>query len=328
MTLVELLVVVAIIGVLAALLLPAVQSAREAARASDCKSHLRNIALACANYESARRALPPASNNSPAEKLNSLGWQVFILPYVEEAAVAADIQDNYAETAETLELANSVQIPLYQCSSDPEIEDERGRKYTSMRVMSYAGVLGSYASRAGVQQCKRGDDCVGGDVPLLGPVNKDGLMGVDTAVPVRRVSDGMSKTALVGERWYQLRTWTFGSYYRQRDSGQAVAGRPPRGPQMQTAVCSAKNLSREAPLNADLNATGYYADHLPENRPPMPDGAAQTISFNNLPFGSFHPGGGHFALGDGSVRFVEDDIDADAYLALASRDGGELATEQ
>lgn len=328
LTLVELLVVVAIIGVLAALLLPAVQSARESARAAQCKSQLRNVALACLSYESAKRALPPASNNSPAEFFNSLGWQVFILPYLEESALADQVRDTYAETAETLDLANRVQLPVYRCPSDPEIETVRDRKFEWMTVMSYAGVLGSYASQNGLSLCKSPDRCVGGEEPFFGPVNLDGLMGVDSGVQVRRVTDGMSKTALLGERWYQLRTWTFGSYYKKRDPGQGTSPRPPRGPQMQTAVSAAKNFNRNSPPNADLDSVGYYLLHLPEDRPTMPPGAKQTIAYNDLPFGSFHPGGLHLAFGDGGVRFLQEQIDAEAYLAIASRDGGETAVLQ
>ncbi|QDT70127.1 hypothetical protein MalM25_30720 [Planctomycetes bacterium MalM25] len=328
-TLVELLVVVAIIGILIALLLPAVQAARESARRGECANNLRNISLACLNYESARRGLPPASSNTPVERDNSLGWQVSILPYLEENALATNIDANYAERAESLALANDVVVPQYQCPSDPDIETERGRKY-DIRVMSYAGVLGSYYSRAGVNQCDpaTGDACVGDDATNdFGPVNLDGLMVVDRRNPLRRATDGLSKTALVGERWYQLRTWTFGSFYQERDPGAGPATSPPRGPQMKTAVSSAKNFDRRYPPNADLARVGYYRLHLEGDRPALPAGAPKTIRYNNLPFGSFHPGGTHFALGDGSVRFTTDALDEAAYLALGSRNGGEVVAD-
>lgn len=320
-TLVELLVVVAIIGILVALLLPAVQAAREAARRSQCSNNLKNITLACLNYESASRALPPASTNSPAPIVNSLGWQVYILPYIEEASVAADIWSNYAEDAEQLELANSLALPMYRCPSDPEIETVRGRKYDYMRVMSYAGVLGSYASRSNVTECGRRDACVGEDAGNFGVVNRDGLLSVAKATPLRRATDGLSKTALVGERWYQLRTWTFGSYY-QNNAGTSL-----KEPLPVTAVSSAKNFDRRSPINANLDQTGYYERHLDGDRPALPAGAEQTMKYNNLPFGSFHSGGSHFALGDGSVRFTTDDLDEAVYLALGSRDGGEVVSD-
>ena len=331
-TLVELLVVVAIIGILVALLLPAVQAAREAARRSQCQNNLKQIGLACLNYESSRRGLPPASSNSPAEKLNGLGWQVYILPFMEETSVSDNISSNYAEDAETLELANSVAVPQYSCPTDPEIETVRDRKYDYMRVMSYAGVLGSYFSRANITECvrSRGDQCVGDEENVsgdFGPVNTDGLFVVDALTPLRKATDGLSKTAMAGERWYQLRTWTFGSYYSSRDAGNPPAPRPPRGPQQKTAVSAAKNFDRRTTPNVDLDSSGYYRLHLPDDRPALPEGAQLTIRYNNLPFGSFHPGNTHFVFGDGSIRPVADDIDPDVYLAMGSRNGEENVGE-
>src|SRR5215207_2473001 len=89
-TLVELLVVIAIIGVLVALLLPAIQAAREAARRAQCQNNLKQIGLACLNYESARRVLPYGNmiSNSTGGTFHS-GWTIEILPYVENSALKA-----------------------------------------------------------------------------------------------------------------------------------------------------------------------------------------------------------------------------------------------
>src|SRR5262245_5963519 len=74
-TLVELLVVIAIIGILVALLLPAIQAAREAARHTKCVNNLKNIGLACLNYESAKKAYPPSSTIANDKTINGLSWQ-------------------------------------------------------------------------------------------------------------------------------------------------------------------------------------------------------------------------------------------------------------
>src|SRR3954467_6091271 len=102
-TLVELLVVIAIIGILVALLLPAIQSAREAARRTKCTNNLKNIALACLNYESTKKTLPPASNTALKESQSGLSWAVLILPFIEESTVGdaaiarfATVGDAYA----------------------------------------------------------------------------------------------------------------------------------------------------------------------------------------------------------------------------------------
>src|SRR5688572_25865626 len=90
-TLVELLVVIAIIGVLVALLLPAVQAAREAARRMKCQSNMKNIGLACLNYESANRTYPPGARPANQATNNGLSFNVLILPYVEQGAIDSNV---------------------------------------------------------------------------------------------------------------------------------------------------------------------------------------------------------------------------------------------
>src|SRR5262245_24147999 len=94
-TLVELLVVIAIIGILVALLLPAIQAAREAARRTKCVNNLHNVALAVLNYESAKKSLPPGSVNSKVVQASGIGWQVQILPYVEESGISEETLAKY-----------------------------------------------------------------------------------------------------------------------------------------------------------------------------------------------------------------------------------------
>ena len=86
-TLVELLVVIAIIGILVALLLPAIQAAREAARRAKCQSNLHNLALAVLNFESAKKRLPTGFLATGPGAIESWGWGVYILPYIEEQGI-------------------------------------------------------------------------------------------------------------------------------------------------------------------------------------------------------------------------------------------------
>jgi len=96
-TLVELLVVIAIIGILVALLLPAIQAAREAARRTKCINNLKNLGLACLNYESAKRSYPPSSSTASDKSVNGLSWEVLVLPYVEESGIGDSIK-NFVDT--------------------------------------------------------------------------------------------------------------------------------------------------------------------------------------------------------------------------------------
>ena len=86
-TLVELLVVIAIIGMLVALLLPAVQAAREAARRMQCTNNLKNLSLACHNYNDVHNSLPPYCDARQTGRSNNINWLVFILPFVEQNAI-------------------------------------------------------------------------------------------------------------------------------------------------------------------------------------------------------------------------------------------------
>src|SRR5438552_9415536 len=85
-TLVDLLVVIAIIGVLVALLLPAVQMARESSRRTQCANHLKQLGLAAQNFNDAKGFLPPArvSNDSTDANLNWVTWAIIMLPFVEQ----------------------------------------------------------------------------------------------------------------------------------------------------------------------------------------------------------------------------------------------------
>src|SRR5262245_5865769 len=94
-TLVELLVVIAIIGILISILLPAIQAAREAARRSQCQNNLKQVALACLNYESTNKGMPPGSLLSTDSagmvinnQMSGLGWPVLILPYMEDSPIS------------------------------------------------------------------------------------------------------------------------------------------------------------------------------------------------------------------------------------------------
>jgi prepilin-type N-terminal cleavage/methylation domain-containing protein/prepilin-type processing-associated H-X9-DG protein len=346
-TLVELLVVIAIIGILVALLLPAIQAARESARRTKCVNNLHNIALAVLNYETAKKSLPPGSllvvqpGGQAAGTQSGLGWQVQILPYIEESGVseealkkytAGGIADAYGGAMNEL---NAMMLPMYLCPSDGEIAIVKDKfdlaPTQNRRGMSYVGVTGSYHARTGVCPSKKqaGVYCVTGSaIPSLFAINNyDGLLIHAWSVTLKSASDGLSKTLLIGERWYQARAWTIGAYYTGTTdpSGRAL----PNGPQPNTAWFSCKNLSDQVPINHNL-ATRCYQLHdnttdRPFNLPPSC--ITPGLGINFLPFASFHPGGVNFSYGDGSVKWMPDDIDGTTYLALGSRNGGDVPKE-
>lgn len=336
-TLVELLVVIAIIGILVALLLPAVQAAREAARRMSCQNNVKNIALACLNFESTKKTLPPGSINAPLAQQSGLGWPVLILPYVEESTVSEEALEVYKNTGDaygsSMDALNELLLPLYLCPSDPQVRIQREKfGNEARRQMNYVGVMGSYFARTGQCPSTRttGIYCTAvSTTGLFGPNNFDGLIIQDWPISVQKATDGMSKTLMIGERWYQMRAWMIGAYWLDpRTDGSARGTTPPHGPQPSTAFFACKNFSDKVAINHDPY-TGCYQAHNNGlgDYPPVPDSTPRILSVNDLPYGSYHSDGANFAHGDASVRFVNDDIDVDVYLALGSRNGGETVSE-
>ncbi len=333
----ELLVVIAIIGILVALLLPAVQAARESARRMSCANNLKNIGLACLNYESSKGTLPPGGKNAAGQSQSGLGWPVWILPYCEGSVVTEQAIDVFALSGDAygsaMDELNRLIMPMYYCPSDPDIKNQQ-EKYLSAdrRQMSYAGVSGSYFSRTG--ECtttkQSGVYCVQSSDPTFAQNNYDGLMIQDWPVKLRQVTDGLSNTIMIGERWYAVRAWMIGSYWRSPTDPPQGRGRnlpAPPGPQPVTALFAMKNVTANVPINHDLNLSCYVGHQNTTDRPSVPDTSARTLSVNDLPFGSFHPGGVNFGYGDGSVNFLPDDIDLAVYVSLASRNGEEVIGE-
>ena len=321
-TLVELLVVIAIIGMLIGLLLSTLQAARESSRRMSCENNLKNITLACLNYESTRKELPPGSTINKVGGRNGFSWEVGLLSHLENGALLTEIQRQVNEFRQRdpakqppniyeLQNVNEVQLDPFRCPSDDEVIDNRNG--TGLASSSYAGITGSAASRAAA------DEAFGDNSGLCGVVNSDGLFFPGSRTTMRQIQDGLSNTFLAGERWYQLRAWTAGAFWQP-----SVLNAPPAGPSPGSCMSSMKNIDEAVPLNADLEVVGYYKGHQDDERPKPVPAEKKTLAFNNLPFGSFHPGGANFSHADGSVHFVADDVDPKVYVALASKDGGEI----
>ena len=331
-TLVELLVVIAIIGVLIALLLPAVQAAREASRRSKCLNNIRQIGLACLNYELTHGQLPQGARPNPSEKSggylkrNGISFHVTILPFAEFANVSDSILDIIKDKTTTatvwgktttsepdvlsdedIKPFRSLSIPTYLCPSDTVVIDDftLGLTGEALPSRSYYGISGSAFSR--------NPDL---DEEYLGngewAMNQDGAMYYGSNVELRSVTDGTSNTFLIGERWYTKRAWLVG--------GRATSATG-------IVLYSCKNLDRRYPINTPLHPNNYYVSHVAfGNNPEMSPGGSQEVALNNLYFGSFHPGGAHFGLIDGSAHFVQEDVDLDLYLAMGSINGGEIVS--
>lgn len=226
-TVLELIVGSAIMGMLAAILLPAIMSARESARRTHCVNNLREIGLAIEQFHGTAQRLPEAWTQAP-DGISGYGWAVALLPYLEERAVNEKIASNLPITASRNELARTSDMPLMRCPSDisePSFElfaegasEHHAKSATSSADAAVPLVRLPTANYAGVFGTLEADDgfpAPAGDGPI---------------VSARRVrfddlERGPSHTILVGERTMAMAptTW-YGVNFHGEDAACRLVG--------------------------------------------------------------------------------------------------------
>jgi prepilin-type N-terminal cleavage/methylation domain-containing protein/prepilin-type processing-associated H-X9-DG protein len=274
-SLVELLVVIAVVGILVAFTLPAVQAAREAARRSQCANHVRQIGLAMHQYHDANGALP----NATFYGTTFLSALTAVLPHLEEEAKfdGYDLSLPYRSTANLriIELT----VPIYVC---PTMNLPRSVPDADSSCDEY-GAPGSYAVSTGTEN------------PWNGPHNGAFIFARSGVTRFKSISDGLSKTLLVGELNYGLTNYNWGAC-KNREARWGATRWGAGYPGVSLATTSGR-------FNSDWLISGF----------------AELVTFR-----SDHPGGAHFAMADASVRFVGETIDPATLDALATRAGGEV----
>jgi len=313
-TLVELLVVIAIIGVLVALLLPAVQAAREAARRSQCTNNLKQLGLALLNHHDTLGTLPPAINIDfeylgpiPGSRLDiweiarsgangGSSWMLSILPYME----AGNIYDQWNFDQNVLQniLVAQTEIPTFYCPSRGGTVTDSGQMFEQWQTggNDYGACIGSGNSFYDVGSGMTDLPCVHqiADFGLIAEGTGRGNTGTTLGlispfggVNFRKIADGTSKTFLTGEVQRPLnRNNLAGTFWcgHAAHEGWAAGG--------------VNNLF-------DVEFGGINDRHFEHP-------------------GSEHPGGAHFGFADGSVRFLSDDISADALQHFATMNAQDI----
>lgn len=313
-TLIELLVVIAIIAILIALLLPAVQQAREAARRTECKNKLKQIGIALHNFHDTNGHFPPGAQNDVYKQpktdnstIKGTSWLVFILPQIEQTNIYEQYDFTQSYSAEVNNAVGNYEIAAYKCPSGSDNKSTNGSERTNdgtyNHTTHYYGVMGPSSRALNSTNTYNGQTYtyLVGSSTSNAAYATDGILGQyrDTAgsvttghyVRISDILDGTTNTLMVAERSMHLppgQTNDYRSWLRGQNGGSGAT----------------KNVTYP------INSTFYSGGN----------------NFNDISFGSNHPGGCNFCLGDGSVAFISENIDLSLYKALASIRHGEVAS--
>ena len=288
-TLVELLVVITIIGILIALLLPAVQAAREAARRMQCGNNMKQTMLAMHLYHESKTVFPVgASETGPNNAW--VTWSAYLLPFLEQENV--ENQFNFAKTdSVTNQTVYRMKIQTYCCPSD---NAEASLPQAGGAGFARSNIVGCFGVDGGI------DETI---------TKRRAIFKLNQARSVADVIDGTSNTAAISEIisgpngtqdsrgmwWYDL-----GSSYEHKYNPNSRAD---------------ANISYASSLGYCVTDKVYC------------DYSATEWAKICFAAGSYHPGGVNVGLADGSIRFVNDTINNAVWQNLASIDGNETPTD-
>ena len=302
-TLIELLVVIAIIGTLIALLLPAVQAAREAARRAQCSNNLKQIGIALSSYHDAHGVFPPGycsyykidgSDAGYAEDDIGPGWAwgAMILPQLEQRNLhdAINFELNLTYAANTT--AQYLRTTFYLCPSDTTkelipVRDEANT--TTVYEVGGANYVGMY----GLGEI--------GEAPGAG----NGMFFRNSKIGFSNLTDGSSSTLAVGERSHNLSyvTWT----------GRTVGG-------WLFKTSSFEGGTDQFAADPEEAFTMFLGPVGLDDGPRTPNHPQAHVE----DYWSRHPGSVNFLFADGSVHSIKNSISTTVYRALGTRSGGEV----
>ena len=287
-TLMEVLMVFAIISIFLSVLLPAILGAREASRRTQCENNLKQIMLAIQNYGETFQVFPPGVVNESGPIANQdkgyhVSWAVQLLPYMEQSMLASSVDTGSSIYSPANWKVRSTFISILSCPSDP------GPAQGPSRVAQ-----NSYAA-------------VHSDVELPIDAGNSGVFFLNSKLRYEGIPDGTSQTIFVGEKPRNDLDlgWVSGTRATLRNTG--------------TPINSGDLLHSRTPVKM-WGADGRTLDgspFIPDPKNPYLVGG----------FGSHHEHGANFGFGDGSVRFVSETVQRDVYRRLANRADGEMISD-
>ncbi|HVX11720.1 MAG TPA: DUF1559 domain-containing protein [Pirellulales bacterium] len=305
-TLVELLVVIAIIGILVALLLPAVQAARESARRGQCFNNLKQIALASHNYNDAHRSFPAGLATWPGNPPNTSSVFALMLPQLDQGGLFARWNYSFPRTnvsGGASSLTSNV-LPLLLCPSDSA---------GMSPVTQYAGPAGpefygltSYGGNGGSQAFAAVAFGPGGPQPTA-PLTNDGVFYINSGVRMADLRDGTTRTLLFGER----------SHYDLLFDELAPSAGVDKIASVGWWATSGNSYLGIGDVTLGTIVPINYME------PVGPTALNNALVSNRMnAYGSLHPGGADFAMADGSVTFLSENLNLVILQCLAKRNDG------
>jgi prepilin-type processing-associated H-X9-DG protein/prepilin-type N-terminal cleavage/methylation domain-containing protein len=298
-TILEMLVVIVIIGIVIAMLLPAVQMVRESGRRTACSNNVRQLALGLMNFESSHGQLPMGlrsfeglggASGSTATQYYGMSWITRILPFIEQNAMWENAVEDYRYSPIPFRSHRGMQtvLPAVSCPSNSTTSElqwtHEGRL---VALTDYLGVHGTNFQ------------------------SRDGVFTYDEPIRLAEIGDGQSNTLLIGERppspdfWYG---WWYATGSGSQSTGDVTLG--------------------VAELNPAHVPGGQGIGTYLQDCPPGPYSyvAGRNEQCDALHFWSNHSGGANFSMADGSVRLIVYTVGDAVMQALATRAGGETVT--
>lgn len=287
-TVIELLVAMAVIGILVAIFVPAVQQTRSAARRIECANKLRQLGIALHDFESFQEQPPSGKTSYRREpERGEMSWLSALLPHVEQTALWD--QSTAAYAISPYPYANPPHAPLgkvvsaFMCPEDSRVSQPQS---ASSLGGAYAG-LTSYIGISGINYR-----------------DQDGVFVYGLPVRLADITDGTSNTFAIGER-PPSSDFNFGWWYT--GAGQNGTG----------------NADMLMGVEERITGTSRFAGRGCPKVSRFEHGSVNDFC-DTLHFWSLHPGGGaHFTLADGSVRFMSYSTSRSVIRALATKSGGE-----
>jgi prepilin-type N-terminal cleavage/methylation domain-containing protein len=337
-TLIELLVSIAIIAVLVAILLPAVQQAREAARGSQCKNNLKQIGIAAHNYHEAFGLFPFGKGAGYVASVPGAAgyarWSVhaMLLPYVDQAPLYNSINFSFPPDTPGMAGAIATFMPAYQTPGQVNTIQSQASIASFICPSDRGPAPGwkgqnNYAGNQGGWLCDRGDSPATAAGDIATSEVQQGMFYFLSRVRIGDVTDGLSNTAFFSEKIRGQGTAD------PRSDLYAVTNQNTLDATYQN--CNATNTATALPLTSKWgfswvmgeNCCTLYNHVAGPNALscagiPFPNNNMTNMAMQVAPT-SFHTGGVNMIMGDGAVYFLGDNVDMGVFRAMGTRNGNE-----